>query len=92
MDYVPKINTNRDMRCLELPYVTAKEALDCKRRFASLSVAHSKVTSFNDVWTKNFVNGAFSPSRCPLLQLIRIVGTLIMARLHDARSFSYFGK
>ena len=35
MDYVPKINTKRDMRCLELPYVTSKEALDCERRFAS---------------------------------------------------------
>ena len=24
MDYVPKINTKRDMRCCELPYVTAE--------------------------------------------------------------------
>ena len=24
MDYVPKNNTKRDMRCLELPYVTAE--------------------------------------------------------------------
>ena len=24
MDYVPKINTKEDMRCVELPYVTAE--------------------------------------------------------------------
>ena len=41
MDYVPKLNTKRDMRCLELPYATLKEALDCERRFASLSVVRN---------------------------------------------------
>ena len=36
MDYVPKINTKRDMRCLELQYVTAKggSLLQATLRFA----------------------------------------------------------
>ena len=48
MDYVPKINTKRDMRCLELPYVTTEggSRLRATLRFAQ---RHSQQVLFT-VW------------------------------------------
>ena len=46
MDYVTKINTKRDMRCLELPYVIAEGGSRLRARFASLSVARNKVKKY----------------------------------------------
>ena len=41
VDYVPKIKTKRDMRCCELPYVTAEGDFRRRAHFASLSIARS---------------------------------------------------
>ena len=44
MDYVPKTNTKRDMRCCDLQYVTAEGGSRLRSRSASL--AFRNVTKF----------------------------------------------
>ena len=47
MDYVSKINTMRDMRCCDYPYVTAEAGCRLQARFASLSIARNDIIITN---------------------------------------------
>ena len=45
MDYVPKVNNKRHVRCRELLDVTAEGGSRQRVRFASLSVAHKHIVA-----------------------------------------------